>query len=666
MNCSRISLAGLIVSTCLGVAQADVKLASVFSSNMVLQRGIPVPVWGKADPGEAVRVTFAGQVRECVADATGRWNVMLDSLQASRRPARLAVKGRNEVVLDNILVGEVWLCSGQSNMQMGIGSVRDAQKEIAGADRPEIRLMTIPMVTASSPEEDVRTEGWKICTPVTVSSNSGTWSGFSAVAYFFGRELNQELGVPVGLIGSYWGGTPAQAWTPIEALKANPALEHYVDRYMREAFLVKGAAQLSKQERARIAADLQIRAVDTGNKGEAEGWAREDTDLSSWEQVTVPKGWFQDKHLYGAVWFRRAIELPASWAGKDITVTLGAVDDFDTTYFNGTRIGAVGKETPNCWMVPRHYTVPGRLVKAGRNSLAVRVFNDYGAGGFTSPAADLAVTAPQGSPEPPLPLAGDWWRKVEGGREYPLLPSLQSCPSCLYNAMISPLVPFAIRGAIWYQGEANAGQAYEYRTLFPAMIRSWRKKWGQGDFPFYFVQLANFMDITSQPSESAWAELREAQSLALSTFNSGMAVAIDIGEARDIHPRNKQEVGRRLALNALANTYGKRVEYSGPVARAMVLEGQVVRIRFAHAGKGLKSSDGGPLTGFAVCGADRKFVWADARIKGDCVLVSSPAIKNPVAVRYAWASNPVCNLVNKSGLPASPFRTDSFQGVTEF
>ena len=354
-------------------------------------------------------------------------------------------------------------------------------------------------------------------------------------------------------------------------------------------------------------------------------------------------------------------------------MNLTAIDDFDTTYFNGTRVGATGNDTPNSYLVPRRYNVSGSLVHAGRNVIAVRVFDRAGEGGFgrSDPMSLMPVGAKEGEA---IPLAGPWGYKVElalepkrpdyGSRPELPGPTNQNSASVLYNAMIAPLTPYAIRGAIWYQGESNASRAYQYRTLFPTMIRDWRAAWGSGNFPFYFVQLANWQPVKSEPGASEWAELREAQTMTVREPNTGMAVIIDIGEANDIHPRNKLDVGKRLAAWALAQSYHQKVESSGPLYDSFSAKDEQIRVKFRHAGGGLKTSDGGPPKGFAIAGADHKFVWAETRVEGDTVVVWSKDVVRPVAVRYAWADNPVCNLYNQAGLPASPFRTDDWPGVT--
>ncbi|HEU0252001.1 MAG TPA: sialate O-acetylesterase, partial [Pyrinomonadaceae bacterium] len=412
--------------------------------------------------------------------------------------------------------------------------------------------------------------------------------------------------------------------------------------------------------------------LDTENKGEALKYANPSTPTADWSKMDLPQqieaaGLLID----GAVWFRKVVELPESWSGKDLFLNLPPIDDHDITYFNGTRIGSTGRETPNSYMVPRKYVVPGSLVHSGRNVIAVRVFDSAGEGGFNRGGAMSIGRAGAGEAQE-ISLRGTWDYKVElalepkhpdwGTRPEAVGESNQNNPSVLYNAMIAPLVSFALRGAIWYQGESNAGRAYQYRTLFPIMIRNWRSAWGR-DFPFYFVQLANWHASKAQPDESDWAELREAQTMTLREPATGMAVTIDIGDEIDIHPRNKLDVGRRLAAWALAGTYGENVVPSGPLFDRYTIEGDKVRIRFKYS-SGLKTIDGGPLKGFAIAGEDRRFVWADAHIQGDTVIVSSPMVPKPAAVRYGWADNPIANLYNKAGLPASPFRTDDWPGVT--
>ena len=656
-NIFRLILA-LAVFSVANAARAEVRLPAIIGDNMVLQQGVKVRIWGNAKPGERVIVTLKDKSASAVADAQGRWQVWLEPLKAGG-PLELTVKVDNVVNVKNVLVGEVWLCSGQSNMEWPLVNTVGGVETVAQANYPEIRLFTVTKNTSPTPLADV--EGhWVVTTPDDAAH-------FSAVGYFFGRELYQHLKVPIGLIHSSWGGTPAEAWTRHDALVSSPDLKPIIDKY--ESSL--NALPQAKEAYARALAEWEEKNlyIDAGNKGEALGYADPATSTADWSKMDLPKQ-FETAGLLidGAVWFRRDVDLPTSLAGKDLVLNLPPIDDQDVTYFNGTKVGSIGRETPNSYMVPRKYIVPGALVRAGRNVIAVRVFDSAGEGGFSRGGA--FSIGPNDSE--PIALRGVWDYKIEqalepkhpdwGSRPEAVGVSNQNNPSVLYNAMIAPLVPFAIRGVIWYQGESNAGRAYQYRTLFPTMIRDWRSAWGN-DFPFYFVQLANWHANKAEPDESDWAELREAQMMTLREPQTGMAVTIDIGDENDIHPRNKLDVGRRLAAWALADTYKQKVIPSGPLFDRYTVNGNEVRIRFKHA-DGLKTMDGGPLKGFALAGDDRHFVWADARIEGDTVIVSSPKISKPVAVRYGWADNPIANLYNKAGLPASPFRTDDWPGIT--
>ena len=641
------------------VARADVRLPAIISDNMVLQQGMKVRIWGSANAGENVTVTFDKKAASTLADAQGRWQVWIGPLNAGG-PSELKV---NSLTIKNVLVGEVWLCSGQSNMEWPLINTVGGAETIAQANYPEIRLFTVEHHTSETPLSDV--EGhWVVATPEDAAH-------FSAVGYFFGRELHQRLKLPIGLINTSWGGTPAEAWTSHDALASSPEMKPILDRYQSSM----NALPQTKENYARALAQWEEKNLylDAGNKGEALGYADPKSSTADWSKMDLPKQ-FETAGLLidGAVWFRKEVDLPESWAGKELVLKLTPIDDQDITYFNGTKVGATGRETPNSYMVPRKYVVPGSLVHAGRNLIAVRVFDSAGEGGFSRGGAMSLEPAAANGDSQEISLRGVWDYKVElalepkhpdwGTRPEAVGVSNQNNPSVLYNAMIAPLVPFAIRGAIWYQGESNAGRAYQYRTLFPLMIRNWRSAWGH-EFPFYFVQLANWHANKAEPDESDWAELREAQAMTLREPQTGMAVTIDIGDENDIHPRNKLDVGRRLAAWALAGTYGQPVVPSGPLFDRFKIEGNQVRIRFKH-GAGLKTSDGSSLKGFAIAGEDRRFVWADARIDGDTVIVSSPMVQKPAAVRYGWADNPIANLYNKAGLPASPFRTDDWPGVT--
>ncbi len=628
---------------------SDLKLPALFSDHMVLQQKATCPVWGWASDGAKVAVEINGQSAETLAK-DGRWQVQLPALVAGG-PYTLTIRTDDcTIEFDDVLVGDVWICSGQSNMEFAVESANDAQAEIAQAQHPTLRLFTVEKATSDEPLEDV-TGQWVVCTPETVGE-------FSAVGYFFGRDLLNDGIERIGLIDTTWGGTVAEAWTSLETLYSDPEFAPILARDV-DTDAIK--AELTQKYGAELLTDEQngdVVMADT--TAFEEGWADMDVDLTQWATMNLPTLWENaGLNLDGVVWFRRQVTIPETWAGQDLTLQLSTIDDADLTYFNGIQVGRTYTETPSHWMAPRVYTVPGDLVRAGKNVIAVRVLDTQQGGGIYPSSTPMQIGPADGGRS--FDLTGPWHFRIEcimavgTGQE--------NLPARLYNAMVAPLVPYGIKGAIWYQGESNADRAYQYRRLFPAVIQDWRKSWGIGDFPFYFVQLANYMARKDQPEDSTWAELREAQRMTLSLPHTGMAVIIDVGQADDIHPRDKQTVGKRLALIAQAQDYGQAVEYSGPVYASMTVEGGRIRLHFDHIDSGLVAK-GGPLTGFAIAGVDRQFHWADATIENKTIVVKSDRVANPVAVRYAWADNPACNLYDGAGLPASPFRTDDWPGVT--
>ena len=643
------------------VASADVTLPHIFSSHMVLQQHKPIPVWGKADPGEAVAVTFAGQTAKTVADAKGDWTLKLQPIEAKADQAgqTLTVTGKNTLSFVDVLVGEVWVCSGQSNTQMTVRSTLNSATEIAQATYPQIRLFTVPNVIATTPQNDCEGE-WQLCSPDTVAS-------FSALGFYFGRDLHQQLKVPVGLIHSSWGGTVAEAWTSDPALRAKlPEFTQALDALAAPGETAQQALETYKTKVAQRQAALPVLYAMEEDLTSAAKIAATDFDDSKWKTMALPTDWESQglPDVDGIVWFRKTIDIPAAWAGKNIIVRPGSIDEVDYAWFNGVRVGGKGNlragET-SFWNVPREYQVPGANVKAGKNVIAIRVLDALGQGGLRGPANTMFVELADGSDKTTIPLTGEWRYFAEFILPIaPPNPVDPNKPSVLYNAMISPLIPYAIQGAIWYQGESNADRAKQYQTLLPTMITDWRTRWNQGDFTFLIVQLANFMERTNEPTQSGWAELREAQYLTTTALPKvGLAVAIDIGEEKDIHPRNKQDAGLRLALAARAIAYGQDIAFSGPVFQSMAVKDAKAELSFLHTDKGLVVkgifSD---LKGFALAGADGKFVWAHAKIDGDKVVVWADEVAKPVAVRYGWANNPQCNLYNGAGLPAVPFRTD--------
>lgn len=629
-------------------AFADARLPKIFGDNMVLQRGKPIAVWGWADAGEKVTVKLGDKEASATADEKGNWSLKLPVFEAGA-PLELTITAKNTITFKNVLIGEVWICSGQSNMEMWTGGVTNAQAEVAAANFPKIRLFTVQKSIQVVPQKDCNGT-WQECSPATVN-------GFSAVGYFFGRKLHKDLDVPIGLISSNWGGTVCEAWASGEALKTHPDFKAPVKALEK---MTANFETITKEYNEKIGA--YEKAAAEGLKAiETAGCTTLAYDDSKWKTMEgLPSIWEGRSldNFDGIVWFRKTVEIPEAWAGKELALGLGNIDDADTTYVNGVKVG----ETAS-YNTPRNYKVPATAVKAGKLVVAVRVLDTGGGGGLYGPAEQMKISA---EGQPPIALTGAWKFSLgelpNGLPPRPAKPPIGNDPnysSVLYNGMIAPLVPYTIQGAIWYQGESNAGRGRQYRTLFPLMIQDWRKQWND-ELSFYFVQLANFMAPRTEPGESSWAELREAQNLTLALPKTGQAVIIDIGEANDIHPHNKQDVGLRLALAAEAVTFGKKIVFSGPKFRDMKVEGASARLSFDHVGGGLEAKGGGALKYFSIAGEDKKFVWAEAKIDGETIVVSSPAVAKPVAVRYAWADNPEgCNLYNKEGLPATPFRTDS-------
>lgn len=637
---------------------ASFTLPALFAEHMVLQRDRKNPIWGTDRPGQVVRVSLDDKEQSVQADAKGAWRAELPALPTGGTHV-IAVVGSETRRITDVLVGDVWLASGQSNMEFELARASDAATVIPAAKRPEIRMFTVQRQTAAAPAPNVQ-GAWQVASPDTTPR-------FSAVAWFFAEKVQSTLGIPIGVIHSSWGGTPAEAWTSRSALAARPETKPLADSYATQVTPESDAAyQRAKQEW-----HDKVYCKDPGNQGLALHYADIEFDDSKWKEMDVPGLW-QDQGLgiNGAVWFRRTFDVKKADASSDVELELGPVDDFDETYVNGKKVGGLGPENPDAWRTPRKYRVPSALLKTGRNVIAVRAFDHFGGGGFHGAPSEIRVF-PSGRPQASQPLAGRWRYLVEWSVPYPkaLLgseprppagPNNQNSPGVLFDGMIAPLVPYGLRGAIWYQGESNVGRAAEYRVLLPTLIADWRTRFGS-EFPFYIVSLANFLARSPNPGDSAWAELRDAQSyVAKAVKDSGLAVTIDVGQGDDIHPTNKRDVGQRLALVALAKTYGKPVEYSGPAFESVKAAGSKLEVTFGHAEGGLVLAPQAkqPL-GFAIAGADKRFVWADAKLAGNKVLLSNQAVKEPRWVRYAWADNPEVNLINRAGLPAVPFQAEA-------
>ncbi len=633
--------------------RADVRLPSIIGDHMVLQQDRPIAIWGWADPDEAVAVTLGSNRKSAVADKDGRWQIRLPAQRAGG-PIEVILEGHNRLVLKDVLIGEVWLCSGQSNMQFAMSSSSYAKEDIPAARHPEIRLFTVPRECTLNPLCDTHA-AWVVCSPDTVGR-------FSAVAYFFGRELNKELHRPVGLIASSWGGTNAEEWTSPSFLADTPELRPILDRWEQSSPAAKALFRepaafdiwlddfqlipASKEEKPVLLDDFEDRDLTNsfGGRWSAPG--------------SAPGGRFAAEVL--------AVEPGQGGSAVRLSGKLKVSDEFqfevslnndgraaDLTPYDGLsfRIKGTGflkfhalQQSITDW---DHYVFPTLAARDGWRKVTIR-FDELRQAGWGKRTA-FSRDALDGFLFELLPLEAPFGRP----------------PSGLFNGMIAPIVPYTIRGSAWYQGEGNAGRSYQYRKLLPALIRSWRAAWGLGEFPFLIVQLPNYKARQQDPAESGWAELREAQFLTSKTVsNAGLAVTIDQGEADDVHPKNKREVGRRLARWALGTTYGRKGAFSGPLFDRAVTDGDRIRVQFNHVGGGLVALDSKPLRGFAVAGDDRVFHWAKAEVRGSELVVWSPEVKKPVAVRYAWADNPDCNLYNRDGFPASPFRSDDWPGVT--
>jgi sialate O-acetylesterase len=654
---SMVAGAWLLAASAAG---ADIRLPRLIGDNMVLQRDSPLKLWGWADPGERIQIRFRDQVRRATADASGAWSVTLAAVSAGG-PYQMRLIGKHTLTLRNLLVGDVWLASGQSNMEFplrrkgGFGGVSNAEREISGAYFPRMRLLLVNKETAFSPKSDVNSQGWQTVTPATAAS-------FSAVAYLFGRELQQRYRVPIGLIESSWGGTPAESWTSDIGLRRLPYFAASIERRSHI-----DARAMADYDRYLASRNDWYRLHGREDRGRVDGqdlWAAATYPAIDWPTTTEPQPWplKATKDFDGTMWFRKTIDIPVSLAGSALRLHLTHLLQSDTSYFNGSQVGATSGE-----IADRDYSVPAQLVQPGSNVITVRISGEYASGdgyvGMLGEASDLYAQI--GSLT--VPLAGTW--SYQTGPDVTALPDppplaefmirYPQAPALLYNAMIAPLTAYRIKGVIWYQGEANTNRAAQYRVLFPALIRDWRSHWGY-EFPFLFVQLAGFGTQKPQPADYPWAELREAQAGALALPHTGMAVAIDIGNAADIHPKDKQDVAHRLALAAERVAYAQHVVASGPSYRSMQIEGGRIRLKFASIGSGLELKDPQDrVRGFSIAGADGRFVWARARLDGTDVLVSSDAVSAPVAVRYDWGNTPDGNLYNREGLPAAPFRTDA-------
>jgi sialate O-acetylesterase len=640
----------LVCAAALG--QQNLKLNALFSDGAILQENASDPIFGSAAPESTVRVNFEGKDYVTQAKPSGAWQVNVPVGPAGPAFSFEVSSGNEQVTVKGARAGEVWLASGQSNMEFMEIQADDYDLAKQQAD-PNVCMFNVKKTTAETPLHQVQ--------GVWESSSAANISHFSAVGLAFAREVSNRLQVPVGIINASWGGTPAEAWMSQEALTADPVTKPIYDKYL---------ADLRYYPSRKSAYDLAMQMWLTGksgadNQGFQNGWVLNVFNDSDWKTVEAGQDANQilKRNFLGSVWYRKVVNVPDEWYGQPLNLSLGNLAAYDITYFNGVRVGITTRANTDPAQQSREYRIAPGLVHKGPNLIAVRVFNADGPPGMEGPADMMRLSLSDETAT--VPLNGDWKFNVEQELDpetprphLPNGPGNPTSPAELFNGMIAPLIPYRIKGAIWYQGESNVGNSDVYRHLFPNLIQDWRSRWPQTDLPFYYVQLANYNPVQTEPGDSSWANIREIQAKAMGLPRTGMAVSIDLGSPDDIHPKNKREIGKRLALWALGNTYQIPVLYASPFFRSMQIVDSRVLVTFSNGS--LATTDDKPPKGFEVAGADHKFFRADARVSGSVVTVSAPEVLHPVAVRYAWADNPDVNLVNRIGLPAAPFRTDDF------
>lgn len=640
----------LLLAACQPEPAETVKVSPLFSNHAILQRNADIPVWGLATPGKTVEAILGDESRSTIAGQDSAWIVWFPALEAGDTTSLSVIAKDTTYSFSDLITGDVYLASGQSNMEMpiaGWGKVKNYQEEIKNGTNPNIRFITIERATAFTPQATPITKGWMPC-------DSSTLPGFSATAFFFARNIQPVAGVPVGIIHSSWGGTVAEAWTSKSTLSANPDFAEALKKIDEKSGLNKtGIDSAFKAEQ-----NLWLDGVKEKDKIGLS--ALKPDSKASWKSIKVP-GTVEENGLPkfdGILWLRKKVTIPETWAGQRVVVRLGPIDDVDNSFWDNQILG-----TTFGYMDWRTYVVA--KAEAGVHQITIRVIDTGGGAGLWANPGEIWMQNPAGEK---ILLDGDWEYAIGyQGNDFPPAPASINDPNqvtVLYNGMIAPVKPYPIKGVIWYQGESNVGRAIQYRKVFSDLITDWRKTWGIGDIPFFFVQLANFTNPAWVPVGSAWAELREAQTMALTLPNTGMALAIDIGDSIDIHPKNKQEVGRRLALQAASLIYKDTTLASGPMADSIEIRHDTLKIHFKFAA-GLKTKDGYAPKGFAIAGSDQVFRWAKAWIEGETVVLKHPAISQPAAVRYGWDGYPIVNLVNRAGLPANPFRSDTWPGVTE-
>lgn len=631
------------------VAFAQLKLARLFSDHVVLQRQKTIPVWGWAAPNESVKVSLANQSQTAKADASGKWIVRFSPMEAGGPHQLTAIAKSGNLSVNDILIGEVWLCSGQSNMEWRVAQANNYIEEKKNSDYPQIRHFFVDHEVTMTPQADLKSGEWKICSPEIVGN-------FTAVGFFFARELYQKLNIPVGLLHSSWGGSQIEGWISKEAMLTDDELRTY-GQSLPDNWADADAIHDKKTRKIIFGSENISPTIDDEKK-----YLEANYDFSKWLSAGSPLGQWDWKGVWmfrGNGYMARIIDMPADMAAKETILGLGIQDSRNQIFING-KLVYEGSQSG-----VRKISIPANAWKAGNNQLMIKFGNMvslswYGLG-LMGGENDLFVSA--GTDK--ISLANGWKIMPAFADPHEYVHSSNNLGTTIYNSMIAPLVPFAIRGALWYQGESNAGRAYQYRKSFPLMIQDWRKQW-KDDFSFYFVQLSSYGDYQTSNQGSNWGELREAQTMTLSLPKTGMAVSTDVGNPKDIHPTNKQDVGHRLAVNALKLDYGQDVLHSGPMYESVKFEDGKAILSFKYVGKGLMAKDKfGYLKGFEIAGEDKAFYYAKADIIGDKVVVYHPKGTKPISVRYAWADAPEdANLFNIDGLPASPFRTDDWKGLT--
>jgi len=625
-------------------ATANVRLPKIFATDMVLQRNKLIPVWGWADANEKIEIKFNKQIKTTKADKNGKWTIRLDAEKAGG-PYELSIKGKNKISIKNVLVGDVWICSGQSNMEFKVSEAENATKEIDDANYPSIREFTVSRDLSSLPLDDVKVGKWEVC-------NTSTVGNFTAVGFFFAKKIYTELKIPIGLIHTSWGGTVSETWTSREGFESSDEFKEMIAGMPN--INLDSISKVSIKSVTKRVESLQGSKINPAIVGAYKGLALDD---SNWPQLNVPEIWESQSlgEFDGVVWMRKTIILSANEAGKAGTIELSKIDDEDISYVNGVEVGR-----NNNWDVKRKYTIPEGILKEGNNVISIRVVDNNGGGGIYGESDDFKITIG----DKIIPLKGNWKYQVESVKS-DIGPN--SYPSLLYNAMVNPLIPYAFEGVLWYQGESNSSRAQQYKKAFPLLITDWRTKWNQGDFPFYFVQISSFNANNGNSNNgSMWAELREAQSQTLKLPNTGMCITTDIGNPKDIHPTNKQDVGKRLAAIALKNVYKQNRICTGPTYKSMEIQGNKITVSFDNLGSGLFTPDKyGYVKGFEIAGEDRLFYFAKAQIVNNKVVVFSDKVTNPMAIHFGWADDASDNnLYNNEGFPADSFRTDNWLNIT--